>query len=389
MAKAKPSGTRTRRAMADQLAMTLPQQLPGGSNYLPRADFKQAIIGPKYMAVISGAGGAAQHDTASTERTVARRISRPEDPDHWNPKRRRKMHGAGIAADEQTGATSERDQLGKRTSKWFGRAAAGSFHGTGEVFFSWTKIDQRFQTIFRQLLGHFSVAFGRPLLRSPTGARIEQSEFQRALRFQSAVTLLLGSGTVGKPAPRNFQPPLGNSLDERQILFHNMFATSDDLPCVKHGGQIFTRLGRPVDDRRSRPPRQQRRAHRTLKVEGGFISCRPQIAQAGCDPLPGRDGKGRGTPLPGVHGVDSVYQRTLRRTRAGARHGQSTQQFRPTFFDEPSQHRLGKCFSQRRHGGKTVNHVAQGAEAHDQPPIDLLFDNRRALRISGRGLGWR
>ncbi len=32
------------------------------------------------------------------------------------PQGRRQMHGPGIAADEQTGATRERDQLGERTA---------------------------------------------------------------------------------------------------------------------------------------------------------------------------------------------------------------------------------------------------------------------------------
>ncbi len=108
------------------------------------------------------------------------------------------MHGAGIAADEQPCATSERDQLCKRASKCFSRAAARGFHGAGEVFFSGTEVDQRFQAVFRQPPGHFPIAFGRPLLCSPTGARIEQRELLRALCFQPAVALLFGSVVAWK-----------------------------------------------------------------------------------------------------------------------------------------------------------------------------------------------
>ena len=95
--------------MADQLAMPPSQQLPGSSNHLCRADFKQAIVRPEDMAVAGVAGGTAQHNTPGTKRTVARRISRAENPDHRNSQRRRQVHGTGIATDEQPGATSERD----------------------------------------------------------------------------------------------------------------------------------------------------------------------------------------------------------------------------------------------------------------------------------------
>src|SRR6478609_1004506 len=98
MAKANPSGTRTRRAIADQLTMTLPQQLPRRGNHLPGADFKQAAVGPEYVLVAGVAGRTAQHDGAGAERAVARGIGRPEDSDYRNFEGRCQVHGAGIAA---------------------------------------------------------------------------------------------------------------------------------------------------------------------------------------------------------------------------------------------------------------------------------------------------
>ena len=70
----------------------------------------------------------------------------PKIPTTGTSQRRRQMHGAGIAADEQTRATGERDQLGKRTGEGFGRAVAGGFHCVREFFFSGAEVDQRFQT---------------------------------------------------------------------------------------------------------------------------------------------------------------------------------------------------------------------------------------------------
>ena len=138
---------------------------------------------------------------AGAERAVARGIGRPEDCDHRNSQGRRQVHGAGIAADEQTGAARERNQLSERTGECFGRAAAGGFHGVREIFFSGAEVDQRFQTILQQLFCHLPVTFGRPLLRSPASARVEQYELLRAFRFEPLVALLLGGMVAWKLGP--------------------------------------------------------------------------------------------------------------------------------------------------------------------------------------------
>src|SRR5437660_10395465 len=101
MAKPNPSGTRTRRAMADQLAMALPQQLTRRSHDLTEADFQQPVIGRGTMSVAGGAGWRAQHDIASAKRSIALGIRGSEDPHYWNAQGGRQMHGTGVTSDEQ------------------------------------------------------------------------------------------------------------------------------------------------------------------------------------------------------------------------------------------------------------------------------------------------
>ena len=74
MAKTKPSGTRMRRAIADQLATTHLEQLPGGGYDLCDADFKQTLIGLGNVPVTGGAGGIPQHHAGRAKRAIARRI---------------------------------------------------------------------------------------------------------------------------------------------------------------------------------------------------------------------------------------------------------------------------------------------------------------------------
>ena len=102
-----------RRAVADQLAMTLSQQLPGSTNHLCRTDFKQALIRTMHMAVAGIAGGTAQDGTARTERTVTQWIGWSEDRDYWNPEGCREMHGAGVVADRQGCPGAEGGQTGE------------------------------------------------------------------------------------------------------------------------------------------------------------------------------------------------------------------------------------------------------------------------------------
>src|SRR5579862_8880138 len=172
MAKTKPSGTRTRRAIADQLAMGLLAQLSPSGNHLSGTDFKQALIRTTHMAVAGIAGSTAQHDTARAERTVTRWIGGSEDRDHGNAQGRREMHGAGVAPDEQTCTARECNQLRERSGECLGGAAAGGFYAASQAFFSGAEVNQGFHAIFRELPGDFAITFGRPLLGSPAGARV-------------------------------------------------------------------------------------------------------------------------------------------------------------------------------------------------------------------------
>src|SRR3989442_7506499 len=84
MAKAKPSGTRMRRAIAAQLAMAAPQQLLSSGNNLLRADFQQTLVRLRAADVRRGTGRTAQNDAACSERTIARRICGGKNPHHPN-----------------------------------------------------------------------------------------------------------------------------------------------------------------------------------------------------------------------------------------------------------------------------------------------------------------
>jgi len=66
----------------------------------------------------------------------------------------------------------------------------------------------------------------------------------------------------------------GNGFSERNVLFHDVIASGDYLARVEHAGQIFARLGESVNDGHARPPRQQGRTHRTLKVNRDLVSLR-------------------------------------------------------------------------------------------------------------------
>ena len=156
------------------------------------------------MAVAGIAGGTAQHDTLRTKRTVTRRIGWPENRDHWNSQGRREMHGAGVAANEQACAARECNQLGERSGKCFGRAAAGGFDGARKVFLSWAEVNQSFQATSCQLPGDFSVALGRPLLGSPTRARVEQREVLRCLALSDAGRIPAGPHRRWETQPSMF-----------------------------------------------------------------------------------------------------------------------------------------------------------------------------------------
>src|SRR6266852_7862538 len=176
MAKAKPSGTRMRRAIAAQLAMTAPQQLPSSGNDLLRADFQQTLVRLRAASVRRGTGRTAQNDAAGSERTIARRIRGAKNPHHRNAQSGGQVHRSSVATYEQSRAASERNQLRKRTGNAFGSAPACRLHCSRQILLAGTEIDQRLQAIFRQSSCHIAVTLSRPLLGSPARPWVEKYE---------------------------------------------------------------------------------------------------------------------------------------------------------------------------------------------------------------------
>ena len=182
----------------------LSQQLPGGGNYLFHADFKQAIVRPRYMAVAGVAGGTAEHDTFCTKRTVARRISRPEDSDHRDSKGRRQMHGPvsppiNKRARRVRAISCVSDPVKSQPCRRW------RIPRLPEFFFSGTEVDQRFHAVFRQPPGHFSITFGRPLLCSPASARIQQRELCVPCAFSRRSHSCSAGDVTWKVDRRDFQ----------------------------------------------------------------------------------------------------------------------------------------------------------------------------------------
>ena len=95
------------------------------ANSLFRLNRLQARIWTIGVRAVVHAFGTAQHDRAGGERSIAVGASRPEQRHYRNAQRGCQVHGAGIAAHKEAGATSERDQLAHRTFHRRRRLSAG------------------------------------------------------------------------------------------------------------------------------------------------------------------------------------------------------------------------------------------------------------------------
>src|SRR5438552_2927537 len=110
-AKAKPRGTRIRRAITGQLSKAAPQEFPRSGQYFVGSDFEQPLLGLSMSRVIGLARPTAQHDTAGSKRAVARGVCRTKDSDHRDAQSRRHMKGAGVSANKQPRTAGERYQF--------------------------------------------------------------------------------------------------------------------------------------------------------------------------------------------------------------------------------------------------------------------------------------
>src|SRR4029077_8314944 len=99
-AKANPSGTRKRRAIAAQLATATPDQLPGRGNDLIGSNFQQAFIRSRPAGVGGKARRTAQHNAGSTEWAVACRVGGAVDSYYWNADSGGQVQRASITANK-------------------------------------------------------------------------------------------------------------------------------------------------------------------------------------------------------------------------------------------------------------------------------------------------
>ena len=156
----------------------------------------ESFVGLGTAPMAGDAVGTAQDDAGRAERAVARGIRWTEDSDDRNVQGGGEMHGAGVSANEKSGAAGERDELGDGTGDCLRGLVAGRFDSTGQVFFAGTEVDERLESEVGEFAGDFAVALGRPLLGAPSGAGIEDGEGCDA--FQNFFDLLLGGGVARK-----------------------------------------------------------------------------------------------------------------------------------------------------------------------------------------------
>src|SRR5438309_472313 len=331
------------------------------------------------------AGRIAKDDARSSERSVARRIGRTENAHHGDTKCGCKVHRSSVSADKEACTASKRNEFGQRASNAYSGAAACSLDGMNEFALSWAEVDQRLQSIFSQSPGDITVTFCRPLLRSPARARIQNGEFTDFMISQAAINFLFDCRVAGKFHPRHGKWATGDGLGERKVLLNNVSAASDDLARIPHAGGVFTSLRGPVCNRCSRPARQQRRSHSSLKIDSHLVMNRTQLAQPGSDLFPGAVRKQRRSPGRRIDGVDLVDKRPLRRAPARTRRPQRAKQLCPAFFDDPPNHGLRKCMAQCSRGGKRMDDVAHGTEPHDEQPLNVstLSEVLRSVCHSG------
>src|SRR5215469_7703088 len=104
-----------RRAIPAQLSTTVPQELAGGRHDLLGSDLKQAFVRVSAALMRCYAAKITQNDAAGSEGSVASRIGRAKDRNHWNRQTCREVRGASVAANEQARAPRKCNQLRQRT----------------------------------------------------------------------------------------------------------------------------------------------------------------------------------------------------------------------------------------------------------------------------------
>src|SRR5947209_20609119 len=108
------------------------------------------------------------------------------------------MQRAGIAADKHPGAPGQGNKLAYGAAQLKGMSTAGLNHGCSQRFFTLSCVYQGLQSMHSQGAGHFAKALGKPLLRSPACAGIDDDKAGNAQPLNLVLSPGYGPGGVGK-----------------------------------------------------------------------------------------------------------------------------------------------------------------------------------------------
>src|SRR5258708_4528866 len=172
-AKTNPRGTRDRVATRDQLGIAASQQVASRGNDLFRRNLQQAGFGFTVMRKRGLAFRMPQRNRLCAERPSAGGIGRSKQTDNRNFQRRRQMKRSGISADNDARTAYECNELSDSATQLKCVAAAGLNDCEGKLRFLCSSIHQRLDVVCREPFGNFAKSFRRPLLRAPSGARID------------------------------------------------------------------------------------------------------------------------------------------------------------------------------------------------------------------------
>ena len=219
-----------------------------------------------------------------------------------------------------------------------------------------------------QGLRDLTIALCGPALRSPARAGIEEGKRSSS---QLLVDAALDLEIMRQFHSRRCEPPLSHCLGDGKILVDDMRSASDHRARVPKAGGRLARLRRTIHHARARPACQHRGPNRSLQIDRNVIARCANVIPDFRDLLQSRNREQRFPPSSQTHGVHPIRQRPLRRSRPAPRRSGRAQKFGPSFFDQPADHRAGKCLTQSLCGGQRVDDIAHCAQADDEQAVDV------------------
>src|SRR5260370_3300377 len=138
----------------------------------------------------------AQYDASSSIRSITVGIGRAKYRNHWNPQRRRQVHGTCVASYKQARPARQSYQFTQRTRNGLGRTPTRGRSRPSQIFFAWTIVENRGYALVCQAASYLAISFHRPPLCAPTSPRIQNDK--------------LADSTPAKPASHS-PLPLGTT----------------------------------------------------------------------------------------------------------------------------------------------------------------------------------